>query len=361
MIVNTTLACQESGMPMQHAQAFQDVANRTDCVIASRSVGKWATSLILESYASKGFHVKAKSCNWGPMAGFVCSDPRFSKNGLNPLKVASQLADVRRALRGGAQTTPLKIPLSRVNHLLWTLQCMTIVSATLTELTVTTAAPCGTPFLFVLRRELTQSINHEPLYSVLYHPSVQPFGFGQVQHLINRFGNNAPNQALRPVLAMVNPNSEIPTTNYRSALTGDYDLWGIYPGGDAFNWGGDDNRPVTQANLIAGNLAAEDPHLGNITPRVKRAKVLLNDKIKSTGYRGGNMVHHSDELGRPFVNEIELEFIAFVPRQHNRARFINTDFDFQIFTMDCHSLGYTVSYNPLWNAHLDRLNWHLAR
>jgi hypothetical protein len=32
-------------------------------MIASRAVGKYATGLILEGYASKGFHNKANSCS----------------------------------------------------------------------------------------------------------------------------------------------------------------------------------------------------------------------------------------------------------------------------------------------------------
>jgi len=72
-----------TGMPMSHGHAFQQVANARDCVIVVRAVGRWATGLLLESYASKGFHNKAKSCNWGPMAGFVLVDPRFTKGG-NP-------------------------------------------------------------------------------------------------------------------------------------------------------------------------------------------------------------------------------------------------------------------------------------
>ena len=72
-------ACALTGIPQQHAEVFQAVADSTGCMISSRAVGKYATGLILEGYASKGFHNKAKSCNWGPMAGFVLADPRFTK------------------------------------------------------------------------------------------------------------------------------------------------------------------------------------------------------------------------------------------------------------------------------------------
>ena len=109
MIKNTFSACDRSGMPFEHAQCFQNIADFNSTIIASRSVGKWATGLIRESYASKGFHVKAKSCNWGPMAGFVMADPRFSKKGTSQAAVTDQADKVRSAIEHGAQTTPLYI------------------------------------------------------------------------------------------------------------------------------------------------------------------------------------------------------------------------------------------------------------
>jgi len=63
MILRGQSACDKTGIPALHADAFQEVADGTDTVIASRAVGIYATGLILEGYASKGFHNKAKSCN----------------------------------------------------------------------------------------------------------------------------------------------------------------------------------------------------------------------------------------------------------------------------------------------------------
>lgn len=68
-----------TGIPVRHGEVLQNVPDQTNCMISSRAVGKYATGLILESCASKGFHNKAKSRNWGPMAGFVLADPRFTK------------------------------------------------------------------------------------------------------------------------------------------------------------------------------------------------------------------------------------------------------------------------------------------
>ena len=106
---NTREACAQSGMPISHARCFQQVANETNCVISSRSVGVYATGLIMENYATKGFHVKAKSCNWGPMAGFVLSDPRFTKRGTSSSAMEAQRKDVQKALKANAQETPVFI------------------------------------------------------------------------------------------------------------------------------------------------------------------------------------------------------------------------------------------------------------
>lgn len=59
----------------------------------------------------------------------------------------------------------------------------------------------------------------------------------------------------------------------------------------------------------------EDEHLGNVTPRLLTIRDGLNTAIIRRGYTGGNIVHHSDEGGRPFVNDIDLAVFAVVPGQ----------------------------------------------
>ena len=125
MIRNTALACQRSGMPVEHARVFQRVANDMNCMIASRSVGRYATGLILENYATKGFHVKTKSCNFGPMAGFVLSDPRFSKQGQKG--VESQRKATQAAFSAGADEMPVFISEARRRDLEGPLNCMTLI------------------------------------------------------------------------------------------------------------------------------------------------------------------------------------------------------------------------------------------
>jgi len=70
------------GISAEHAQAFLRVSHDTDCIILTRTPGEAALTLLAEGYDAKGFHVKAKSCDWGPWAGFICAEPRFNKSGM---------------------------------------------------------------------------------------------------------------------------------------------------------------------------------------------------------------------------------------------------------------------------------------
>src|SRR5271168_2761472 len=123
-------ACELTGIPDLHAEAFQEVADSTRWVISSRAVGKYATGLILESYATKGFHNKAKSCPWGPMAGFVLADPRFTKNP----DVESQRKALLKAVGDHAAETPLYITDARRKDLEGPLRRMDRVGGTINEM-----------------------------------------------------------------------------------------------------------------------------------------------------------------------------------------------------------------------------------
>src|SRR5471032_1717250 len=137
----------KSGMPLTHAEAFQDVANKNKCVISFRVVGKYATHLLLENYISKGFHNKAKSCTWGPMAGFVLADPRFTKNP----DIASQRKALQGAVSSGGDETPLYITNDRRQALETQLKCMTLVGGNNQEMRYTASGPMGVSMSFILK------------------------------------------------------------------------------------------------------------------------------------------------------------------------------------------------------------------
>ncbi len=70
------------GFPEKVSRAFLNTAHTLNSAILTRVPGKAATTLIDDGYCLKSFFVHAKSCNWGPMAGFVAFLPVLNKKGV---------------------------------------------------------------------------------------------------------------------------------------------------------------------------------------------------------------------------------------------------------------------------------------
>ena len=134
--------------------------------------------------------------------------------------------------------------------------------------------------------------------------------------------------------AMVNPNPAWPTGHYKNAITGDYDLMAIWPLKANFDPRGEDRRlagmgpagtgrggcPVT-ISLFKTKIAK-----WVTSPIACFLRAVCNSAVGAN--RGGfplrNMCHHSDEGGRPFVGDVDLPLIAFVPAKRNYAFAIST-------------------------------------
>ena len=70
---------QNQGIPRENLEKTQAVADRTETIIAYRPVERICRTLIEEGAESKGLNIKGKSSNWGPMAGFIPYNQKFSK------------------------------------------------------------------------------------------------------------------------------------------------------------------------------------------------------------------------------------------------------------------------------------------
>ena len=336
-----------TGIPRLHAIVFQNVANATGCMISTRAVGKWATGLILEGYASKGFHNKAKSCNWGPMAGFVLADPRFTK----APELDKQAKSLQEAFHEGAVEVPVVISEDRRRWLL-TNACMQPSAAIPTARYYFASSPQGEAMLFVLQAELdVPGANGELMWSVKYARAE-----GRVSSAAPTQAEKAqPGDGYLPVLAMRDPLCTVAKSDYRSATTGDYDLFAIFARAQGYSPADADKRMVSHAALEANIRnrvpdTGEDKHLGNVTRRIVEIRNELNRGIIQFGYTGGNTVHHSDEGGRPFVNDVDLPVLAFVPDQI-RAYGIESVEDFREF-ISVTLAGYAPVLSPGWMKQL---------
>ncbi|WP_248806660.1 CyaA/EF/ExoY family adenylyl cyclase toxin [Pseudomonas sp. MWU13-2100] len=335
-----------TGMPIQHGRAFQRVADAHNCVIAVRAVGPCATGLLLESYATKGFHNKAKSCTWGPMAGFVLADPRFTKNP----DFSSQREALQEAVDFGADEAPLYITDHRRQALEGPLKCMTLVGGNHQEMRYTAHGPLGLCMNFILK--YTTSVagaRGEGLWGVFYGP--------QERRLSNSLTglNQTPDRTdLLPVMAIVDPAcpEEVRPT-YRAATTCDYDLWAVFPGRASYSRSGADRRRVPGSDRWRYDESFfdqhEDPHRGNMTPRLNLLRKALNAAVRSQGYQGGDVVHHSDEAGRPLVYDIDFPCLFFTP--HEEAYCARSVQDLKQLLRQL-SFDYVLGLNPGWHRQL---------
>src|SRR5271170_6745850 len=70
------------GFQAGHARCFAQTAwEQGACILTRTPGGAGGNELMAQGYDCKGFHIKAKSCNWGPMSGLVLLDPLLNKNG----------------------------------------------------------------------------------------------------------------------------------------------------------------------------------------------------------------------------------------------------------------------------------------
>ena len=341
------------GYPLSHVNAFQRVANRMRSIIMSRAVGGACTGLIEESYASKGFHIKAKSCNWGPMAGFVMEDPNLSKRG--PNDVGNQTGDLLSGFNHGATSVPLYISNTRKRWLQQNGYFTVINNANPNRPIVranqraTATGPAIRTYEFKLKR---CSLGDLPpggkglMWAVLYHNS-------DILHLDGSVDDDD-NHAR----AMVDPLGEgVKTLGYRAAMTGDYDLFALWAHKDHYSpdkriGGGSDKRMTShrrlERDISHGRVPREDPHLGNMTGRLRMLRDELNREIKREGYAGGNMVHHSDEAGRPFVRDVDLPVIVWVPGKDQCYALQELGDLRQFIRTIVEPAGFAPTFNPGW-------------
>jgi hypothetical protein len=341
------------GMPRSHGVAFEQVARQEKCVISSRELGKVGTMLVEEGYDSKGFRIKSKTCNFGPMAGFVCYNPTFSKKGVGYAK--KQKEDIDHALHGDnkqdwkASTEQICISDQRLDWLKREKSVKVAPQASVSPTMVWGQINDPAPVRWVAKKKA-----HVLTGEMVWHLYEAP------DNVMLHGSFNTLEKHLTPMLALVNPYPAYPKGHYKNCVCGDYDLFAVWPQWQNFSPTGEDRRIAgMNPNAQVRNqqiLQWEDKRLGNISNRVHQVAQMLNSLMPpAPGAIGAarDMVHHSDEAGRPFVTEIELPVIAFIPAKtrtlcvgardlHQMKKLISL----------CHALGFQIIINEGWRAQL---------
>ena len=344
---NLEEACNATGFVPVHAAACQEVATRVNAIILFREPGKLASKLIEEGYSMKGFRIDTKSCNWGPMAGFVCVDPRLTKADKfheENIKFTYQ------ALSGHI----VEDFFGKVNDTHWKADVMPIV------ISKTRFEELSREKIIFPRQadrgEITgQATNNEG--NVVLHYRLVPTRFlhprprwlrDAADHYVVCINEDLPRsfvfvqrypEDVQPIkfndritlLGMTNPDTK--DRGFKACVTADYDLFAIWPPkardvkiGDVMNQKHvvmaeiqkshglevyDENLTDQQVFLpggvrrmdtidtrLKGAGLREHHRFGNVSARVMLIKALLNSALQGmAAYPGGNAIHHNDEAG----------------------------------------------------------------
>lgn len=415
------------GFPEEVSKAFQKTADELNCVIWSRVPGKACTTLIDEGYNLKPFYVHGKSCDWGPMAGFVCQLPALNKAGASKMayNLKEHMSSLAWLLAVGATEQeqnkvadslylPLVISDARKQELLdnGTLPNHSVIAPDLI-CGIAQDAKQTVAIEYVMKQQAAPStlwnLYHRNIY-IKRTPgagyssylqvngtkfSVDQAGAGEKSDVVPTSYNQSIQASIDPEtiattdVTRINqalqglgivPANDKPITRfypingvqspylayrdtaslYKNAVSGDYDLFAVWPFTPNASFEmttrisereSKPSDPKISQNLFIpveakknaleiaksrnvfiefiGTYAElegkEDPEVGNINDLVSITAQTLNSLVRSIYLskkepedkgQFPNRAFHSDEGGRPGVNEIEYSIACFVPKSH---------------------------------------------
>ena len=410
---------QTLGFPQSHTEAFLTIAQNTQSVISSRTPGEVCEMLLRQGYDAKSFFIKSKSCNWGPMAGFLCLDPMMNKNLMNG--AFSNLKETLHSLRDfyddsmadeapnpdlkTAESVQIVFDDERLEWLKLHLKdgkfeqqndnTYRYEDASKNLDVLLLKSPIGNRHLWSLYYDISKfygieaiendetsllkaisqsfeaKIKREPDSTKLQKQleTIREFWtlMEQRQYLEPKSEqykslNNAAYAHYVPLMGLTNPRQTYSgDESYLNAVTGDYDLYAVWPQVPTE----DDHRimAMRRATKDSDITKAEDINkigkaVGNITSRIFLTAQLLNSVMADPYKPSPNRVYHSDECGRPFVNNAD-EAVFFTP-EGNIFR-VEGGTDLASVIEHCFVLGYTCFINKGWQDELLEVNPNLEK
>lgn len=382
------------GISDAHARSFLEVAKQQGCVILTRTPGKACLIPLAEGYDAKGFHIKGKSCDWGPMAGFLCAEPLFNKKGGEgaasnahchnlsltqafdqkyrwdeKLKKEVPIADT--GVRSGLVALEIS---ERRRAWLIDNKYITLKKSSQDRCAGETPVPnAGATLQWMMQRDPKTA-----RWTVYFEPKSVEAAMAKVKTdlkqpqelaewteynklVASMSAANATGEyaGYRPVMALTNPYPPFaaPLT-YLNAVTGDFDLFAVWP-----RKGKEADFRVRIGGMQQGTTAGDIDRaekassigrvVGNISNGVYLIDQLLNAvMVAQTRQDKVNRVFHSDEGGRPGIGAIDGS-VAFVPPAAPDTTgkvhyFPDKSPEFPAFVLGCARAGFTIFLNNGW-------------
>lgn len=329
----------KTGIVPAHLIPLQKVASEHNCIIGVRPVDKLATALIEAGHPTKGFHIKGKSASWGPQAGFICVEQRFSKlENASPERIAKFNLQTQACItEGHAAAVPLEVSQSRLHDL--------FAQGLLDKLSPENASgvshlrasgPGGEHYAFEARRlpgsgEARYQISHhgEPLQVLAPHAEARPFTADYDLLVIAPHVSDLGSEDNLQVPDVSHQVFRQRLENYRTlpehqALRSDY------------------HNP-------ASFYRKSDDEIGNASERARRMIGVLNQALVGDGE---NVVHHATDSANP-VTDPESNYPATFALPGKIGRFeplciIENKDDLAELVLQAKNAGYHVPLNPLW-------------
>lgn len=297
-----------------YADAFKRVAMKYNVVLGIRMPNPLGRTLLSEGYPSKNFHMKAKSSQTGPTAGFIAEKPIYSK--ISPSSHHKQSDYIASAAKKGATAIDLKISKYRINEL--------ISTGNLTEM------------------------GNGRYYAE--YPS------GRQEFIINSDGQVFDDKS-NPVRVMTNPPESGSDYADSRPITADYDLFSIIPNlNQSVNV-----RPLTSSpKALRGNFKQdflkpkalpgqdEDANMGNLHFFGMTIVQALNREIANEGYKGGKLVWHNDETGNPFSPGFDIADKPIFIHPAGYVIQINSKAELLDFYAQLRKEKYAPEYSPVF-------------
>jgi len=340
----------ETGVIGGDLAGLQKVAYQYNTIIGIRPVDRFATGLIGSGYETKGFHIKGKSASWGPQAGLICADQRFSKlENADPARIRKFDAEIAKSIQDkDAVLVPLKLEQDRLD----TLVKMGVISEMSTPdsngvSTFTATAPSGTQYRF----EATPTTNAgQKLFAITT-------GRKPIEVLAPAVpGSNKPFTAdydlllVGPSISDLGPQDNLPSpgvsqTAYKERIDRYKNLGGINPNlKDAY----EDPKKF---------YAKNDPDMGNVTERVRTLIPVLNNEVMmNAAVRREKVFHHGDDTSNP-VTEPSANYpgtfvLPFKMGRFDEVTIVHNQDEFKELVQVAKDHGYHVPLNPLWDPDL---------
>ncbi|GEM_PF-1381007 len=367
-----------SGIAEKHLTPLLAFAEKEKLVISFRPVERAATGLINAGYPTKNFHIKGKSANLGPMAGFIPVEQHLSKLGNKPGdntgKISRMNEEIQQCIRGKyAEPGNLVITTQRIRELIkmnLISECLPPLSHDETgKITYTLSVSSGS------REQITRYIakpagddlytifpadNEKPV-QVLYSPEIDKpltadYDLMIVSHQMEDHGiqdtlrikSISPEEHIRQRAYLLSSDTPKKPFFRRATVTEGMKTPVSLPPQEILR------RASAQDAIRKELLALAHPGYGNSSQRIVDLIPKINSALNCKP--GCDVVHHGMDAANPY-SELDDNFPAtfFLPEQIGDLPQVvtaeNKDGLKQLLHI-LHQHGYYILFNPRWDSHL---------